>query len=623
MVLDIRQILDHRKTQLGTDDVAPDPRMAPYPDPSKQPLSAPIAAIISHEAAEQLLTGFAVEDAEDKEFLSSMIASGRVAPDDMAELGRLGLMRGVEEWDMLMERAAVVRDKLYGGPGNDNNREKSLLPFLDLVLTGRSDEFVLQRASSASKGGRRARSVVKAKRELPLVVKRGVSHFWAEAGEREGHRGGERNKNGSSRQPHRNLANASPLTGGESHTSMVSPGGVFGEERPSELVQAAMQDAADEVTPHPVVLQGQQRADVIRQATYHPPGNDSVIEYPQLEPVDDKTQRPAVVAKARANRGGGTSPFFLATPQKAKVPSAGGREQTVTPIPGGATPSSPWPLLSPHKRKRVGKGISRLPIPPLSADRFGLIQEELAHDPFRLLIAVTFLIKTSATLALPVFWQLMARFPTPETLAAADPDDIVNLIRPLGLSANRCAVIQRYARTWLEQPPSREKRYGVKNYPLPGDGQHVRAGEEFGPEETSHFAADGELEGCDAATMVEARRQLSALGSAWEIGHFTQGPYTLDSWRIFCRDELLGRGKGNDNFQPEWMRVLPQDKELRAYLRWMWWKLDSGWDWDPCTGDREPLNEQLRNAVNEGRVRYDDGGELVIMDAEASGQVND
>jgi hypothetical protein len=75
--------------------------------------------------------------------------------------------------------------------------------------------------------------------------------------------------------------------------------------------------------------------------------------------------------------------------------------------------------------------------------------------------------------------------------------------------------------------------------------------------------------------VADARER--AIGSAWEIGHLTQGPYALDSWRIFCRDVLLGRsehwtGKGSEpGFQPEWMRVLPRDKELRACLRWMWY----------------------------------------------------
>lgn len=105
---------------------------------------------------------------------------------------------------------------------------------------------------------------------------------------------------------------------------------------------------------------------------------------------------------------------------------------------------------------------------------------------------------------------------------------------------------------------------------------------------------------------------------AWEIGHLTQGPYAIDSWRIFCRDALLGKaldwkGTGREaEFQPEWMRVMPQDKELRAYLRWMWMK--EGWQWDAVSGERIVLREEMRAAVAEGRVAYNDDGELVIVE---------
>ena len=43
-----------------------------------------------------------------------------------------------------------------------------------------------------------------------------------------------------------------------------------------------------------------------------------------------------------------------------------------------------------------------LPFPPLSATRFGLMQERLAHDPFRMLIATIFLNRTRGEQAMPV-----------------------------------------------------------------------------------------------------------------------------------------------------------------------------------------------------------------------------
>jgi methyl-CpG-binding domain protein 4 len=39
-----------------------------------------------------------------------------------------------------------------------------------------------------------------------------------------------------------------------------------------------------------------------------------------------------------------------------------------------------------------------------------------------------------------------------------------------------------------------------------------------------------------------------------------------------------------EGFEPEWKRVVPLDKELRACLRWMWMK--EGWIWDAETGVR-------------------------------------
>jgi methyl-CpG-binding domain protein 4 len=105
---------------------------------------------------------------------------------------------------------------------------------------------------------------------------------------------------------------------------------------------------------------------------------------------------------------------------------------------------------------------------------------------------------------------------------------------------------------------------------------------------------------------------------AWEIGHMTQGPYAIDSWRIFCRDELrcVARGWNGEGaaegFQPEWMRVLPEDKELRAYLRWMW--LKEGFEWDPFTGDKEVASERLTRAAMEGKIVWDDKGGMRIVD---------
>ncbi|KAH8180143.1 methyl-CpG-binding domain-containing protein 4 [Sarocladium implicatum] len=248
----------------------------------------------------------------------------------------------------------------------------------------------------------------------------------------------------------------------------------------------------------------------------------------------------------------------------------------------------------PKSPRRPAPGIvSSVPFPTLDALGFGLVQERLAHEPFWLLIAVTFLIKTRGTVAIPVFEKVRSRFPTPAQIAdSANSGALLDMIRPLGLAKSRLAFLQKYATGFLTSPPRAGLRYRVPGYdyrePSPAAGSSVMT----------------PMEDC---------------ADAWEIGHLTKGKYALDSWRIFCRDELLGRaedwnGRGREGeFQPEWMRVRPDDKELRACLRWMWMR--EGWDWDPRSGEKTLLRDELRRAVNEGRVEYDDAGELRILDS--------
>ena len=320
------------------------------------------------------------------------------------------------------------------------------------------------------------------------------------------------------------------------------------------------------------------------------------------------------------------------------------------PKPRTGTPSAPQAKAA----RRPARGtVSALPFPALDAPRFGLIQEELAGDPFGLLIAVTFLIRTPGRTAIPAFRALMRRYPTPAALAAVSDaeveTDIVPAIRHLGLASVRAAAILRYARAWVRAPPAPGVRYPVRNYPvrppgdtaatapalLDGDGEDQRGGEK----DLLFVAPPGEA----------GSRTSSSSSSAWEIGHMTQGRYALDSWRIFCRDTLLGRaddwrgngsgrrrgrrrwregkeetengngdGDGDDpTFQPEWMRVRPEDKELRAYLRWLW--MQEGWDWDPRTGERAVLAPALCRAVQEGRVRWDVCGRLEILEEGGGG----
>ncbi|KAL8899236.1 MAG: hypothetical protein Q9207_006299 [Kuettlingeria erythrocarpa] len=265
------------------------------------------------------------------------------------------------------------------------------------------------------------------------------------------------------------------------------------------------------------------------------------------------------------------------------------------------TPSKPrnsWSKTSPYfppSPKVPKEAISCIPFPPLSSTSFGLVQESLASKPFHLLIAVIFLNKTRGAVAMPVFYNFITRFANPSSLAAANIGEVVSFFQNLGLQNQRAKKCIALAKAWLEHPPARGKRWRKLNYPNPGDGKGIKADDEPVADETE-----------------DAR-------IAWEVGHLPGiGAYGIDSWRIFCRDELRGLGtaalpdlpaEGDDvsrkkteeeELRKEWTRVLPLDKELRAYLRWRWMR--SGWEWNPKTGERRRADARAINEAAAGGV---------------------
>ncbi|OJJ42899.1 hypothetical protein ASPZODRAFT_75266, partial [Penicilliopsis zonata CBS 506.65] len=231
------------------------------------------------------------------------------------------------------------------------------------------------------------------------------------------------------------------------------------------------------------------------------------------------------------------------------------------------------------------------PFPPITKPTFGLVQEQLAHDPFRLLIATIFLNRTRGSVALPVLWEVFARYPTVESMASAEFTELVSMIRRLGFQNQRARKCIALAQTWLAQPPTRSKRYRRLHYPRRGDGRDLHRDE----------------------VLDEHDPRLG-----WEVAHLPGvGEYALDSWRIFCRDELRGlahdwKGDGateGAQHVPEWKAVVPRDKELRAYLTWMW--LKEGWEWDFAGERRRASRARMRAALVEGTA-YEVEGRYIV-----------
>jgi hypothetical protein len=246
---------------------------------------------------------------------------------------------------------------------------------------------------------------------------------------------------------------------------------------------------------------------------------------------------------------------------------------------------------------------------------------------FVLLTMVTvFVNKTAGRSAVPIFHQLRRLYPTPEDLAQADHEDLVELIAKLGLQNQRARKLVGIARTWCEDPPKGGRRWRCLHYPRKGDGKGYKKGEVIEDEDE-----DEEDDGGGGA--ADKNDDDDEIHGSLEIAHIPGlGPYAWDSWRIFCRDVLRGRaedynGKGSVQqesskpFVPEWQRVLPLDKELRACLRWMW--LREGWIWDCGSGAKRLATEEERRAGERGEMGFGGEGEREVAAAAAAAAAAD
>ncbi|KAI4194828.1 MAG: hypothetical protein LQ350_007541 [Teloschistes chrysophthalmus] len=355
-------------------------------------------------------------------------------------------------------------------------------------------------------------------------------------------------------------------------------------------------------TPIRIVVQGEveDEVDSPLSSALSNPCTPTPIRIVNQAVVEDETDSP--LSSAPSNP-------FSPTPDLAVIKGKAGRKAEITPSTkrkrgattggSGLTPlkrqssskTSPYFLPSPKPPRQQ---VSCIPFPPLSSTSFGLVQESLSSNPFHLLIAVIFLNKTRGAVAMPVFYTFITRFPDPASLASAEQAEVVSYFQNLGLQNQRAKKCIALAKAWLEHPPFRGKRWRRLHYPILGDGKDIKSNEEPIADETEDPRV------------------------AWEVGHLPGiGAYGIDSWRIFCRDELRGLGTAalpaladadadarkkmeDAEMSKEWTRVLPTDKELRAYLRWRWLRL--GWEWDPKTGERKKAEEKTVEEAAGGGV---------------------
>lgn len=179
---------------------------------------------------------------------------------------------------------------------------------------------------------------------------------------------------------------------------------------------------------------------------------------------------------------------------------------------------------SPKRRKHnvagtgIGTGTSpdpRLTVwePPVSP--FGLLEEELYENPWKILVACMLLNKTSGAQVRKVIWELFNLCPTPAAAVAADTETIQNLIQPLGLFRKRAMAIQRLSHEYLTRDwRDPMELYGVGKYGADAYKIFCRG---------KWRAGEVEPDDKDLQRYVEWCRRTGGLGTGG-VRHITCGP---------------------------------------------------------------------------------------------------
>lgn len=97
---------------------------------------------------------------------------------------------------------------------------------------------------------------------------------------------------------------------------------------------------------------------------------------------------------------------------------------------------------------------------------YGLLQEQLNRDPWKIFVCCIFCNLTKRVQSEPYFWKVLERWPTPNALSKANHQELKALIVPLGLAERRSKALIRmsdeYGKTdWRVKPT---QLYGIGKY---------------------------------------------------------------------------------------------------------------------------------------------------------------
>jgi len=190
----------------------------------------------------------------------------------------------------------------------------------------------------------------------------------------------------------------------------------------------------------------------------------------------------------------------------------------------------------------------------------GLYPESVADDPWKLLVSVTLLNKTAGKLAIPVFWDILNRWPTPLALSQANETELIACIQHLGTQNIRAKRLIDLSGAYLRDPPRLSDPRPSKAMMISTPSFQSIRNRRYPPTPISHLPGTGS--------------------------------YALDSYRIYC-----------SHYPEEWKAVMPDDKELIRHLKWKW-AFEEQKEWIPQLGVVRPVNiAYLERLITELRER--------------------
>lgn len=96
---------------------------------------------------------------------------------------------------------------------------------------------------------------------------------------------------------------------------------------------------------------------------------------------------------------------------------------------------------------------------------YGLIQEQVQDDPWRVFVVCIFCNLTKRVEAEPVMWQFFERWPNAAAAALADQEEVRLMIKDLGLGERRSKTLVRMSQeylSWNSRDPG--ELYGIGEY---------------------------------------------------------------------------------------------------------------------------------------------------------------